>query len=62
MEPWQASVRERLKVEPMEAMKMLMMEMRSFSERPCVLHLGIDTRPKRVFKKLFCKGKSGCEV
>ena len=72
MEPWQADVRERLKGgEAMEAMKALMMEMRSFSEKPCVLQLGIDTRRssflsddfkleggKRCFKHL----KTGCQL
>ena len=55
----------------MEAMKALMMEMRSFSEKPCVLQLGIDTRRssflsddfkleggKRCFKHL----KTGCQL
>ncbi|CAK9055632.1 COBW domain-containing protein 2 (Cobalamin synthase W domain-containing protein 2) [Durusdinium trenchii] len=45
MAVWEEEVQRKLKEnEPMEAMKVLMMEMRSFSEKPCVLQLGIDTR------------------
>ncbi|CAJ1417185.1 unnamed protein product [Effrenium voratum] len=42
---WEAAVRQQLREgQAMEAMKALMLEMRAFSERPCVLQLGIDTK------------------
>lgn len=44
-ETWEEELRRKLhQGEAMEAMKVLMMQMRSFSEKPCVLQLGIDTK------------------
>lgn len=45
LKPWQAKARD-LVAEglSMEAMKTVMLEMRGFSDRPCVLQLGIDTK------------------
>lgn len=42
--PWQAEAKSLVANGlPMEAMKAVMLEMRAFSNRPCVLQLGIDT-------------------
>ena len=43
---WRGDVqRERQQGRPLDAMKALMLEMRRFSEKPCVLQLGIDAGP-----------------